>query len=759
MRIAGVYLREAVRQTDKIYTYKVPESMINQVVPGSYVRVPFGFGNKTQIALVATVSDDDSNLGFDSKKLKSVESMIDLYPVMKNDQLALIEPLKQQLLATSGDIISMMLPSLIGTASRAKANFVSIEDINLVQDILKSNGLRSINHIHILEFLLEQGEIEKKQLLTITKTTDAQLRSLRDKGLIRITNRLLTREESEAAEPDANCSEHKDTFRVVHTLNDEQNNAYEEVKNSLGKPQVFLLNGITGSGKTEVYLKCAGEVLDRRGSVIYLVPEISLTPQTVSWLRGRFGDVVAVMHSRLTDKQRFLEWDRIRRGEARIVVGARSSIFAPVDNLQLIIIDEEHDSSYKAENFPKYNARDIAFLRMTKNSCPLILGSATPLVTSYYAANKNAFKLLKLKHRANPDAVLPEVKIIDMKNQVMEGYGNLISGPLRAAMAEAFSQNKQVILFLNRRGYSRSLFCNDCGEAVSCPNCSVGMTLHNNRHSSERLLICHYCGFTIPTSMAKCSNCESKKFRKAGVGTQQLEEILHELYPKEKVLRMDQDTTMGQGSHEEILTKFRNQEASILVGTQMIAKGHDFPNVTVVGVLGADLIALSSDYKSSERAFELITQSAGRAGRAGQKGKVYLQSMHPDNPLLRYAAKQDYEAFYDTEISYREAMRLPPFKAVGEIVLSLPDENDLALRIRDVDKYVREFVSYQDPKYGFEVYGPTPSPIYELRGRYRYVLIVKANKKAYLNAVFRQMMDDFDSNYYPLSFDNDAGGN
>ncbi|MCQ2515878.1 MAG: primosomal protein N' [Saccharofermentans sp.] len=758
MRIAGVYLREAVRQTDKIYTYKVPDSMIDQVVPGSYVKVPFGFGNKTQIALVASISDDTSTLSFDPNKLKSIESLIDLYPVMNADQLSLIEPLKQQLLATSGDIISMMLPSLIGTASRAKASFVCIDDEDIVRETLKTNKLRSINHIHILEFLLEQGEIEKKQLLTITKTTDAQLKSLRDKGLIRVYSRLLTREESSVEDLNVS-SEGKESFRVVHTLNDEQEEAFTKVTKSLGKPEVFLLNGITGSGKTEVYLKCAGEVLNRGGSVIYLVPEISLTPQTVSWLRGRFGDVVAVIHSRLTDKQRYIEWDRIRRGEARIVVGARSSIFAPVDNLQLIIIDEEHDSSYKAENFPKYNARDIAFLRITKSSCPLILGSATPLVTSYYAANKNAFKLLKLNKRANPYAVLPEVKIIDMKNQVIEGYGNLISGPLRTAMAEAFSQNKQVILFLNRRGYSRSLFCNNCGEAVSCPNCSVGMTLHNNRHSNERLLICHYCGFTIPTSMAKCNNCDGTKFRKAGVGTQQLEEILHELYPKEKVLRMDQDTTMGQGSHEDILTRFRNKEASILVGTQMIAKGHDFPNVTVVGVLGADLIALSSDYKSSERAFELITQSAGRAGRAGEKGKVYLQSLHSDNPLLKYAAKQDYEAFYESEISYREAMRLPPFKAIGEIVLSLPDENELALRIRDVDKYVREFVSYQDSKYEFEVYGPTPAPIYELRGRYRYVLILKAAKKAYLNAVFKQMMEDFDSNYYPLSFDNDAGGN
>lgn len=754
MRIAGVYLRESVRQTDKLYSYKVPETMVDRIVLGSYVRVPFGFNKKTQIALVVHLSDDVSSLGFDPKKLKEIDSIIDLYPVMNEDQLCLIEPLKKQLLATSGDIISLMIPSAVGNVSRDKATFVKIIDENRARSALASNTLRSINHIHILELLLENGAMEKKLLITTTKTSDSIIRSLKEKGFIDFENRLLTREEVVKK----SCESSKDTsnsFRVVHDLNDEQHHAFCEVINGLGKPQVFLLNGITGSGKTEVYLKCAGEVLNRGGSVIYLVPEISLTPQTVSWIIGRFGNVVAVMHSRLTEKQRYEEWDRIRRGDARIVVGPRSSIFAPVSNLQLIIIDEEHDSSYKAENHPKYSARDIALMRMAKNSCPLVLGSATPLVTTYYAAKNNSIKLLKLTQRANPNSTLPEVRIVDMKHQAVEGYGNLLSGPLRNAMAEAFSLNKQVILFLNRRGFSRSLFCTSCGEAVSCPNCSVGMTLHNNRHSSERLLICHYCGFTIPTSMAKCTNCEGTKFRKSGVGTQQLEEILHELYPKEKILRMDQDTTMGQGSHEEILTKFRNHEASVLVGTQMIAKGHDFPDVTVVGVLGADLFALSSDYRSTERAFELITQSSGRAGRAGEKGKVYLQSLHPDNPLLKYAAKQDYEAFYESEISYRKTLKLPPFKAVGEIVLSLPDENDLALRIRDVDKYVREFVSYQDPMYGFEVYGPTPCPIYELRGRYRYYLIIKANKSAYLNAVFRQMMEDFDSNYYPLSFDND----
>lgn len=757
MKYCKVLLRESVRQTDKEYTYKIPDSMEQTVVPGSYVEVPFGFGNRTSIALVTYTSDDLSNLGFDPLKLKEIKSVIDLYPVMNKDQLELIEPLKKKLLCTSGDVISMMIPAAVGSVARAKAKFVDLRSRESAVQALDSGSLRSVTHIHILEYLLENGITERKKLLSVTKASDAQLRGLKEKSLIDVTERMLTREE--ILKEDSDYEAEPVGFRQVHELNSDQQNAFEEVKKNLEHTSVFLLDGITGSGKTEVYLKCAGEVLERGGSVIYLVPEISLTPQTISWIRGRFGDTAAVMHSKLTDRQRYNEWDRIRRGEARIVVGPRSSVFAPVLNLKLIIIDEEHDSSYKSESFPRFNTREIAFMRIKQSSCPLILGSATPLVSSYFAAKKGAYKLLKLTKRAAPDAVLPDVEIVDMKRQVKEGYGELLSAPLRSAMAKAFSDGKQVMLFLNRRGYSRTVVCSACGEPAACPNCSVAMTLHNNRRLAGRLLVCHYCGYTIPAVEAECKECKGRKFKRVGIGTQQLEEILSELYPHEKVLRMDQDTTMAPGAHEQILTKFRNGEASILVGTQMIAKGHDFPDVTVVGVLGADLIALSSDYKASERAFELITQAAGRAGRAGDKGKVFLQSLRPDNPLLMYAARQDYEAFYESEISYRKVMRLPPFCAVGEVVLSLPDEDMLAARTADVYKYLKEFLSYQDKSLGFELFGPVPAPIYELRGRYRNVFMIKSSRKSYLNEVFRQMIEDFDSSLYPLSFDNDAGGN
>ena len=757
MMICRVYLRECVRQTDKAYTYKIPVELEDKIVPGSYVHVPFGNGNRLSVALVTEVSDDVSSLGFPSSRLKEIKNLIDLYPVMTKEQLALIEPLKSRFLCTSGDVISMMVPSAVGTVGRTKASFVETASVESCIAALETGILRSSAHINMLEYLLKNGVTERKKLLSDTKSTDAQLRNLRDKGLITVFSRMLTREE--LSDKEEIRHDENNGFRVVHELNDEQDAAFERIRDSLGTSRVFLLHGITGSGKTEVYLKCAGEALEKGGSVIYLVPEISLTPQTVAWIRGRFGDLAAVMHSRLSDRQRFEEWDRIRRGDARIVVGPRSSIFAPVSDLRLIIIDEEHDSSYKSESFPRFNAREVAFLRMRQSRCPLILGSATPLVTSYHAALTGTYELLSLKKRAARDAVLPEVKIVDMKRQLKEGYGEILSAPLRSAMAQAFSEGRQVMLFLNRRGYSRTLVCSSCGEPVTCPNCSVAMTLHNTGRMAGRFLICHYCGFALPAAEAKCEVCGGVKFRKAGIGTQQLEEMLGELYPHEKIIRMDQDTTMMPGAHEEILNRFRNREATILVGTQMIAKGHDFPDVTVVGVLGADLISLSSDYKSSERSFELITQAAGRAGRGDFKGRVFLQSLRPDNPLLMYAAAQDYEAFYESEIGYREVMGLPPFKAVGEIVLSLPDEELLTERTFDVERYLRDFLSFQDEGLGFELYGPVPAPIYELRGRYRNVFMIKSLKKSYINEVFRQMTADFDPYIYPLSFDNDAGGN
>ena len=746
----GVLIRGATKQIDRLFTYRVPEELTSEVVPGSLVSIPFGKGDSERCAVVTELKDEFDG---DESLIKDISSLISGSPVLNSDQLALIDKISDRFNCTRGDVIELMVPSCVVNHKNPIEVFVELVSKETALEVLKSESLRSVAHINILEYLLERGKCTRKEIMASLSCSSAQVKALVDKGLVR-----LVKEASDNVSPvisDEPVPEGK--FTEEYDLSDEQQDAVSAILKGIEekKSGTFLLFGITGSGKTEVYLNCAKKVIAEGGSVIYMVPEISLTPQTINWIKGRLGDSVAVLHSRLTDKQRYEQWNNIRTGKAKVIVGPRSGVFAPAVNLRLIILDEEHDSSYKSESHPRYSAKDIARMRALITGCSVVLGSATPSVESFYAANAGAYKLLELKSRARQEATLPKIVPVDMKEQMKLGSGNMLSVPLRQAMSVAFSENKQVILLLNRRGFSRNLVCEDCGEAVTCKNCSVAMTLHNNRRNGTQSLVCHYCGYTIPSYEATCGICGGKRFTKTGFGTQQLEEFLHQVFPHEKVLRMDQDSTMTPGAHKEIIEKFANKEASILIGTQMIAKGLDFPDVTVVGVLGADLMLASSSFKASERAFQLITQAAGRAGRGEHPGTVYIQSLRPDQPLFKFACTQNYRAFYEQEIEYRQKLKLPPFKALGEIVLSLPDENDLVKRSNELAKYLNDFIGYQDKKYQFEVYGPIPCVIYELRGRFRVSFVIKACNKSAINSVFKRLIEDFDHTKFPMSFDND----
>ena len=747
----SVILRGATKQIDRPFTYRIPEELAASVLPGSLVTVPLGLSNSQRYAVVIELNVDFEG---DPDIVKDISSVVSGCPVLNPDQIALIDKISDRFNCTKGDVVELMVPSCVINHKNPVEVFVQLVSEQKATEVLESEKLKAISHINILEYLLERGKCTRKELMANLSCSTAQVKALEDKGLV-----VLTKESSDLEVPQMNVINDvpEGKFTEEYDLSDEQKNAVNEIIKGIDgkKDNTFLLFGITGSGKTEVYLNIAKKVISEGGSVIYMVPEISLTPQTINWIKGRLGDSVAVLHSRLTDKQRYEQWDNIRTGKARVIVGPRSGVFAPAVNLRLIILDEEHDSSYKAESHPRYSARDIARMRSKITGCSVVLGSATPSVESFYAAQMGAFKLLELKERARQEARLPEIIPVDMKEQVKLGAGDMLSLPLRQAMSVAFSENKQVILLLNRRGFSRTLICEDCGEPVTCKNCSVPMTLHNNRRNGTQSLICHYCGYTIPSYEARCSFCNGNHFTKAGFGTQQLEEFLHVLYPHEKVLRMDQDSTMTPGAHKEIIEKFADKQASILIGTQMIAKGLDFPDVTVVGVLGSDLMLASSSFKASERAFQLITQAAGRAGRGEAPGKVFIQSYRPDQPLFQFACTQNYRAFYDQEIEYRQKLRLPPFKAVGEIVLSLPDEDKLVQRANELDRYLKEFLGFQDKKYQFEVYGPVPCVIYELRGRYRMSFVIKAVNKSAINGVFKRLIADFDHTKYPMSFDND----
>lgn len=747
----SVILRGSVRQTDRLYTYRIPEELRTGISLGSLVSVPFGKGDSQRAAVVVDLKEDISE---DTSSIKDIAYVISSLPVLHRDQIALIDKISDRFNCTKGDVVELMVPSCVVNHSDPTEVFVDIALRDKVIGVLESETLRSIAHINILEYLLERGKCSRKELMAALSCSTAQVKALVDKGLI-----VLTKEssDSEVSVFPVAGDVPEGKFTQEYELRPEQKSAIDTILEGVESKNgnTYLLFGITGSGKTEVYLNVAKKVISEGGSVIYMVPEISLTPQTINWIKGRLGDSVAVLHSRLTNKQRYEQWNNIRTGKAKVIVGPRSGIFAPAVNLRLIILDEEHDGSYKAESHPRYSARDIARMRSKLTGASVVLGSATPSVESFYAANKGAYTLLELKSRARQEATLPEIIPVDMKEQIKLGGGDMLSIPLRQAMAVAFSQDKQVILLLNRRGFSRSLVCEDCGEPVTCKNCSVAMTLHNNRRNGTQNLICHYCGYTIPSYEARCNVCSGNHFTKAGFGTQQLEEFIHKIFPNEKVLRMDQDSTMTPGAHKEIIEKFAAKEASILIGTQMIAKGLDFPDVTVVGVLGADLMLASSSYKASEKSFQLITQAAGRAGRGEDKGKVFIQSLNPDQPLFKFACTQNYRAFYEQEIDYRQKLRLPPYKAIGEIVLSLPDENLLISRANELAKYLNQFLGYQDKKYQFEVYGPIPCVIYELRGKYRMSFVIKAVNKSAINGVFKRLIEDFDHNKYPMSFDND----
>ena len=745
MLLAEVILRNSVDNTDLEYTYKVPDELACKISSGMLVEVPFGMHNGKRDALVLKVYDGEYKGKF---RLKSISCIKDPLPVMKEDQIKLIDYITKRYVCRKGDALSLMVPTVVVNHKDPKVRYVELIDEPKARELLAGNKIRSINQIRILESLFSKNPSPAQELLVVTSSNNSNLYALSDKGLIRIfqkEEKITSSDEDLTPAPKG----------PVHEPNNEQEYAIRRICEKREGHKVFLLHGITGSGKTEVFLKCAESYLNEGHSVLYLVPEISLTPQTIRWITGRFDREVAVLHSRLTDKERYEQWDKIRRGEAKIIVAARSGVFAPIEGLKLIIIDEEHDTSYKSDKHPKYSARDIAIARAKLCGATVVLGSATPSIETYYAADNGYYELLPLTKRANPNAKLPKVSIVDMRAQLKLGSGAFFSIPLKNKMLKALSEDKQIILFLNRRGYSRTLICKDCGSPLCCPSCSVGMTLHKNRHSDEKLLICHYCGYTVPVSEARCSDCGSAELELVGYGTQQLEEMVKKTFPGVNVLRMDQDSTAGIGAHERILDSFRKKEASILIGTQMIAKGHDFPEVTCVGILDADIIAASPDYRGSERAFQLITQAAGRAGRDNDPGEVFIQTYKADNPLVMYAACQDYKSFYDAQLEYRQALNLPPFKASGEILISASDEEELSKISGDLSKYLHDFLSYQSKDYAFELYGPIPAAIYELRGNYRNVFNIKAVNKSSLNAVFKQVLEDFDYNVYPISVDSD----
>ncbi|MBF2480308.1 primosomal protein N' [Listeria seeligeri] len=758
INIAKVIVDVPAMQVDRPFDYFIPEDLEELIRPGMRVSVPFG--NRKIQGFVTELGETEEN-----PKLKGIDGVMDLAPVLNEELMELGDWLAEDTLSFRVSAYQAMLPA----ALRAKYEkyFLRLDEENTeleqlfegyetldwkvaeARNLLKSLGkwvregsvevvyqvknkttnkkIRMINCLksphelmelienmpknakaqtRVLAFfqVFEGTEISVAELKKQAETSEATIKKLAEQGIISIQEKIVSR--------DPYKHHHFEKSEAL-TLLPDQRTACEKIIEAK-KQETFLIHGVTGSGKTEIYLQTIEAKLKEGKEAIVLVPEISLTPQMVERFKSRFGSEVAVLHSALSSGEKYDEWRKIERKEARVVVGARSAVFAPFENLGIIIIDEEHEASYKQEDNPRYHARDVAIWRAMKYQCPVVLGSATPSLESFARAKKGVYTLIELPSRVN-DRAMPEVNVVDMREELRKENRTEFSTELLEKIKDRIAKKEQTVLMLNRRGYSSFVMCRDCGYVVECPNCDISQTYHQASNKMK----CHYCGHeeAVPK---KCPSCEGEHIRYFGTGTQKVEESLTKLIPEARVIRMDVDTTRTKGAHEKLLRSFRNHEADILLGTQMIAKGLDFPDITLVGVLNADTMLHLPDFRASERTFQLLTQVSGRAGRHERTGEVVVQSYNPEHYSIEFAKKHDFIGFYHHEMQLRKMGAYPPFYYLTMINVS--DENEMkAIRT------IQEMVNFLRGKLGPEavILGPVPSTIARIKNKYRYQCIIK----------------------------------
>ena len=709
--IAQVIINSNVKDLNKIFDYNVPNDMLGTICVGDRILVPFGRGKKFEEGFV---------IGFKNSsefKVKDIAKIQDGIKLTK-ENIELAKLMARRYFCNISDCIKLMLPP--GTATKnidnrikdKTLNFVYLKkEIEEIEDDIENGIIKSDKQKRVLNFLIQNEGIQTADLEAITDTTSAVLKALEKKEYIEIIEEKVERNPfvNKKVEPTKNLK-----------LTLEQQKAFDKINESIqnNENKEYLIYGVTGSGKTEIYLQLINEVLKKNKTSIVLVPEISLTPQMVDRFIARFGEEkIAVLHSKLSIGERYDQWNKIKNGECKIVIGARSAIFAPVQNLGLIIIDEEHDSSYKSETNPRYNAKELAGFIAKQNNIPLVLGSATPDLCSFYKAQTGKIELITLTKRAN-EASLPTVEVVDLRQELANGNRSILSTKLYSAIEENIKNKKQTILFLNRRGFSTFVMCRDCGYTVKCKNCNITMTYH----SKGNKLKCHYCGHE-QKNLSECPECKSKNIKYFGTGTQKLEEEINKLFPNATTIRMDVDTVTKKNSHEEILNKFKNDNIDILIGTQMVVKGHHFPNVTLVGVIAADSSLYIEDYRANERTFQILTQVAGRAGRDKLPGRVIVQTYNPENFAIECSQKQDYDIFYDTEIELRKQLKYPPFCDIISIGLTDTDEYKISKVAETLYKYLNMLI--QKEKINIVLYKPLPCPIDKIKNKYRWRIILK----------------------------------
>ena len=799
--IARVAVSSVPFAVDKLYTYLVPEELMASAAEGKRVLIPFGRGNRRSEGFLIELSREECTV-----PLKPLGTVLDAAPLLDSKDIRLVRWMKARYFCTYYDALKTLLPGGVWLQSREVwrlADTVSAEtalasaapdslEENLLRAILSANGLdraaldalggdktgRTLRLLEqsglltcettikqrlgdktmrmvslcvsaedalaavepkrrsapvryaVIELLIREGTLSTQEIGYYTGATMQTLRGLKKSGLVEFSEQEVLRVSTVGADTGESA---------FVTLNEEQRSAFEGLSALLGREggAAALLYGVTASGKTQVYRKLIEETLARGRTAMLLVPEIALTPQMMRKFSAQFGSSVVMLHSGLPLTERYDQWKRIRRGEVRVVLGTRSAVFAPLPELGLIILDEEQEGSYQSENPPRYHARDIAQFRCAQHSALMLLGSATPTVETSYYAKQGRYEVFPLYRRYN-ELPLPKVLIADMKDELRQGNETSIGQSLRAELKKNIERGEQSILFLNRRGSARLLLCGECGYVPQCPRCSVPMTYHS---ANERLM-CHYCGHSEPV-LERCSECGGL-MKRVGAGTQKVEQELHDLFPEAQVLRMDADTVGAAGSHEALLREFEEKKIPILLGTQMVAKGLDFENVTLVGVLDADLSLYAQNYHAAERTYSLLAQVVGRAGRGERAGRAVIQTYHPENEVIRAAADQDYGAFYRSELRLRRLRRYPPFADLYTLTITGSEEHRViaaACALRDALRHESEKEPLRTLE--AEVLGPAGAPVVKVNNRYRYCVYLCARSDASLRRIVSDYLRAF----------------
>ncbi len=715
MKIASVVIDSTVRRVDKIFDYIIPENLQKAQV-GMRVKVPFSGKNRKESGYIIKIYEKEK------ENLKEIEEILDKEPFLTRERIFEAYWIKERYFCTFAEALRLFMPAGVkGKSSEEVQKHITL--VKLCKGADTSDALKFPAQARIIKILQETPEIPLSDLCVFASAARSSVESLKRKGILTLESVTVFRN------PNADRHIKKDKKPTLTPL---QEKAFKQIYKTFKNPEKpILLHGVTGSGKTELYLNIIEKALEENKSAIVTVPEISLTHQMVERFTSRFGDKVALLHSALSKGERYDEWQRLLKGEAKIAIGARSAIFAPCKNLGVIIIDEEHDDSYKSEMGVRYNAREVAECRAKTEGAAVVFASATPDVTSYYRAQSGVYSLVKMEERV-AGAELPDVEIVDMRKELEEGNRSPFSKALADAIRERIEKNEQTILFLNRRGHSTFVSCRSCGFVAKCPHCSISLTYHSFTES----LLCHYCGYRIKKHEL-CPECGSKHVHGFGTGTQKIEEKLAEEFPSASVLRMDLDTTGTKGAHEKILEKFKEKNINILLGTQMISKGLDFQNVTLVGVLSADQALNMGDYRAQERAFDIITQVCGRAGRGKNHGKAFIQTYMPDNTTVINAANQDYEEFYKEEILIRKALRYPPFCDILNFVFTSNNEEDAKKAAQRVcDKVLNELIDK------VRLFTPMPCSINKVNNIYRWHFWIKCNYDKEISKKIADILSD-----------------